>query len=67
MIKKNKVVEKLTIALFVIVLFGIVAAAGGYVSNIVKLIHMHGEASAELIVRLVGIFIVPLGALMGFL
>ena len=48
----------------------VVALAGiiGWVINIVKLVGMIGaDISAELVIRAVGIFFAPLGAVMGFI
>jgi len=48
----------------VVVLAGII----GWVINIVKLVGMIGaDISAELVIRAVGIFFAPLGAVMGYL
>ncbi len=46
----------------------LILAIGGWVANIVKLIGMDfGAITGLLIVRAVGIFIAPLGAVMGYL
>ena len=52
-------------ALFIIAIW--VLALGGWVANIVKLVGMDfGAITGLLIVRAIGIFIAPLGAVMGF-
>ena len=51
-------------------ILGIVAvlALGGWIANIVKLVGMDfGAITGLLIVRAIGIFIAPLGAVMGFI
>ena len=53
-------------AIFIIAIW--VLALGGWVANIVKLVGMDfGAITGLLIVRAIGIFIAPLGAVMGFL
>ena len=53
-------------ALFIIAIW--VLALGGWVANIVKLVGMDfGAITGLLIVRAIGIFIAPLGAVMGFI
>ena len=53
-------------ALFIIALW--VLALGGWIANIVKLVGMDfGAITGLLIVRAIGIFIAPLGAVMGFI
>ena len=53
-------------ALFIIALW--VLGLGGWVANIVKLVGMDfGAITGLLIVRAIGIFIAPLGAVMGFI
>jgi len=55
-----------TVAIFIIALW--VLCAVGWVANIVKLVGMDfGAITGLLIVRAIGIFIAPLGAVMGFL
>lgn len=51
------------------VLFVVVAmaAVGGWIANIVKLAGMCCEASGWLILRGVGVAVVPLGVVLGFL
>ena len=45
-----------------------VLALGGWIANIVKLVGMDfGAITGLLIVRAIGIFITPLGAVMGFI
>ena len=54
------------LALFIIALW--VLALGGWIANIVKLVGMDfGAITGLLIVRAIGIFIAPLGAVMGYL
>ena len=47
---------------FLVLLLG----TGGWVANIVKLATEH-EPTGEVVLRAVGIFVAPLGAVMGFL
>ena len=48
-------------------LLGAVAVAGGWVANIVKLTSCHFDPlNAEAVLRVVGIFLAPLGAVLGF-
>lgn len=55
--------KTLTVMWFVLVLAGI----GGWIANVVKLIHMDlGHVTGMLIVRGVGIFVAPLGSVLGF-
>ena len=53
----------------VIIVFGLlsfsVLIAYGWVWNIIDLIHMHDGITGLLVSRVVGIFIVPLGAVLG--
>jgi hypothetical protein len=52
--------------LLVVVL--LVAGAGGWIANIVKLVAMNMDhITGMLLVRAVGIFVVPLGVVMGFI
>ena len=45
----------------------ILAAVGGWIANLVKFIGMlDGGVSAMFIARIVGVFAVPLGAVLGF-
>lgn len=44
-----------------------VAAAGGWIANIVKLAHMCCDMSGWLVLRAIGVFVAPLGAVLGFL
>jgi prepilin-type N-terminal cleavage/methylation domain-containing protein len=54
------------VELLVVVLF--VAGAGGWIANIVKLVGMSfDQITGMLVVRAIGIFVAPLGAVMGFL
>lgn len=51
----------------VAVLLFILAAIGGWIANIVKLVGMiGGDVTAMFIARCVGIFAAPLGAVLGF-
>lgn len=53
------------IELFVVAL--ILAFAGGWIANVVKLVGMDlGTITGLLVVRAIGIFVPPLGAVMGF-
>jgi prepilin-type N-terminal cleavage/methylation domain-containing protein len=46
----------------------LVASLGGWIANIVKLVGMDfSHIGGMLIVRVIGIFMAPLGAVMGFL
>ena len=52
-------------ALVGILLF--LAAAGGWIANLVKIIGMiNGDVTAMLIVRIVGVFAAPVGAVLGY-
>lgn len=54
------------IKLFLSVL--LIAGMGGWIANIVKLAGMHFEPiTTILVIRVVGIFVPPVGAVMGFL
>lgn len=45
-----------------------IAFVVGYIGNIVKLIGLFGDGfTAELIIRLVGVFAAPLGAIAGYI
>jgi prepilin-type N-terminal cleavage/methylation domain-containing protein len=45
----------------------VVVGLGGWIANIVKLVGMDfGSISGMLVVRAIGIFVAPLGAVMGF-
>jgi prepilin-type N-terminal cleavage/methylation domain-containing protein len=45
----------------------VLAGAGGYIANIVKLVGLlDGSVTAWLVARAVGIFAFPLGAILGF-
>lgn len=54
--------------MFQIIVFGIwVAAVGGWIANIVKLIQMaDGGITLMAILRIVGIITAPFGAILGF-
>lgn len=43
-----------------------IAAVGGYVTNIVKLVHHVGPFAAMEVVRAIGIVVPPMGAIMGY-
>jgi hypothetical protein len=46
----------------------LVAAVVGWVANIVKLVGLIGDpVSGELVIRAIGVFFAPLGAILGFL
>jgi hypothetical protein len=45
----------------------IFAAIYGYIMNIVALFHSTGDITGQFILRIVGIFIAPLGSILGFL
>jgi hypothetical protein len=45
----------------------IIAAIYGYIANIVALFHSTGDITGQFILRVVGIFIAPLGSILGFL
>jgi hypothetical protein len=45
----------------------IIAAIYGYIVNIVALFHSTGDITGQFILRIVGIFIAPLGSILGFL
>jgi hypothetical protein len=63
--KKLKIDYGLAGALTGIVLM--LAAIVGYILNIVKIIGLIGqEISAEIVVRCVGVFFVPMGAIVGW-
>ena len=56
-----------TIAELLVVVL-LVAGAGGWIANIVKLVAMNMDnITGMLLVRAVGIFVVPLGVVMGFI
>lgn len=62
---KNQKGFTLTEVIFVIIIF---ALAGGWIANIVKLAGMSFDhATGVLILRAIGVFIPPLGAVMGYL
>ncbi len=44
----------------------VIAGLGGWIANIVKLIGMDFVVSGMLIARAVGIFVAPLGAVLGY-
>jgi len=46
----------------------ILAAVIGWVMNIIQIVHMSdGGVTAKLIIKLIGVFAAPLGALMGWI
>ena len=65
-----KIPSNVAAALLVVsVIIGIVVSCiGGYVANIVKLVHMTNatEHMGEFIVRIIGLVLVPLGIFMGW-
>lgn len=55
---------------FVYVVFGVVilVLGGGWIANIVKLVGIvGGEITGMLIARAIGVFVAPMGAVLGFL
>ena len=61
---KNQKVDTATALLIVAI---VVLFAGGWIANIVKLVGMlDGELTAMFIARIVGIFVAPFGAILGF-
>jgi hypothetical protein len=57
-------VELFTVGIGVLVIVGV----GGWIANIVKLVGMDfGAFTGMLVVRAIGIFLPPLGAVMGFI
>jgi hypothetical protein len=49
---------------YAVVVIGMIT---GWVLNVIAIVHtMHGPLTAELAIRIVGIFVVPLGGVMGF-
>ncbi len=58
--------EKFTIgyALFIIILAILVAI--GWVMNVIDLVRWNADITAEFIIRVIGIFVPPLGAIMGW-
>lgn len=55
-------------SLAALVMLGLVIAAiYGYIANIVSLFHSTGDITGQFILRIVGIFIAPLGSILGFL
>ena len=53
-------------AFIFVVLLGL-AAVGGWIANIVKLAAMCCEMSGWFVLRVVGVFVAPLGSVLGFL
>jgi hypothetical protein len=50
-----------------IIVILILLGVGGWIANIVKLVHMiDGAVTAMFIARAIGIFFAPLGAILGF-
>lgn len=59
--------EKLGVGVVLVWLALIIAFIYGYVQNIIKIMHLFGSTvGAELVVRLVGAFAAPLGAIAGY-
>lgn len=54
-------------AVEVLIVVLLLAGIGGWIANIVKLATMCCELSGWLVLRAVGIFVAPLGAVLGFL
>lgn len=52
---------------FLIYLVVIVIGIWGWVWNIIKIIDHTGEWGGEMVLRVIGIFMAPLGSVMGFL
>jgi len=60
---ENQVIGSFTVVAF----FSILVAIGSYIANIVTLInHINDPFTAMIVIRIVGIFVVPLGAVLGF-
>lgn len=62
--------EKLGIAGFVIWGVIVIASIGGWVANVVKLFGMlgdHIEVTGMLVMRIIGVFAAPIGAILGYL
>lgn len=57
---------KLGIAAIVTWIAIIIAAGVGWIINIVKLAGMPSDATGEMVLRVVGIFLPPLGVVMGY-
>lgn len=45
----------------------VIAAAAGWILNLIALIHSVGGITAMFILRIVGLFVFPLGCLLGYL
>lgn len=59
--------QKVDTATALIIAAIVVLLAGGWIANIVKLVGMlDGELTAMFIARIVGIFVAPFGAILGF-
>lgn len=61
MMQRGMALTELVIALVLL------AGVGGWIANIVKLAGMCCDVSGWLILRAVGVFVAPLGAVLGFL
>ena len=60
--------KEIGVSLAAVALFAvIIAAIYGYIANIVALFHSTGDITGQFILRIVGIFIAPLGSILGFL
>jgi hypothetical protein len=56
---------KLTDYQSISVLILLVAAFSGWIANIIKLVHLD-VFSGEMVARAIGVFVAPLGAILGF-
>lgn len=55
------------LVLFLIIVLFVGFVGYGYVENIIAILHnVHAAITGEFILRVIGIFMVPLGALMGY-
>ena len=63
-----KSIQITSTATYLLFLALLIAGVGGWITNIVKLVGMDfGGITGMLIVRAIGIFVPPLGAVMGFI
>jgi hypothetical protein len=44
-----------------------IAGFYGYVANIITLFHSTGDITGQFILRIIGIFVAPLGSILGFM
>lgn len=49
-----------------VIVLGIVAGIGGWIANAYKLYHMCCDVSGLLLLRAIGVFIAPLGSVLGY-